>query len=165
VTVQHVVQVVFPIAVGAGCLWLGLKLGRRWRSRYKGALAYRAHLESEAAAAAALRAEINVRGGDQTVVIGDAALAGQLGVPQSDGSSLRSSGLVLPRAVGSGDHRRAAARTQLSREWVSRADDVGVPEFVERGDGPGDHRDGGDRGVPAGWPDGAGGLDGFRGEG
>lgn len=60
-TVLHwlplVLGVLFSIAVG----WFSFKLGKRWRRGYSDALALRSRLESEAAAASSLRAQLSQR--------------------------------------------------------------------------------------------------------
>lgn len=111
------------LACGVG--FVSFKVGRRWRRELKGAHALRAHLESEAAAAAQLRAQVSAsaHGNVVEVNVGDRSADGDVG---SAGAVARGElGLWIPSPV----RHRSGGRFDLRAELTS-GDDIGVSESV-----------------------------------
>lgn len=133
-----------------GCVALGVMLARRWRKELGAARAYRAHLESVAAAYAALQASTSSAAEQRqqqvvTVVQGD--LVGDLRDDRS--VTHRGSGLFVPVSVRGGrDRGRPHPQEALSepdyRELPVGLDDVRPSLSGGESDGVGDD-DGGSR--------------------
>lgn len=120
--------VVVGVAVAGLCVFVAFKVGRRWRSQFKAAVALRAHLENENAslseAVSALKSEINVRSNSSgnVVHINAEHPAGQW--PDSDGGSGARGrvGLWVPAALRAGPDSRPDVREELTE-----GDDVVLP--------------------------------------
>lgn len=105
------------VGIGVACfvLW---KMARRWRDAYQSALALRAHLESEASAAAALRARLSqsqVVNANPTIVLSSSDGSGVL-------SELRDSGRTV---VGVDDTGLRRAVRSGSGDRFDRVEEVG----------------------------------------
>lgn len=111
-------DVIALLGIGVACfvLW---KMARRWRDAYQSALALRARLESEASAAAALRAQLSqsqVVNANPTFILGSSDGSGVL-------SDLRDAGRTVDGADDFGVRRavRAGSADRLDRvEEVAR---------------------------------------------